>query len=1126
MTVESQEKTVPSPIEALYAPHEEPNKHRIRANRDGDPARIVEGRRSSEIDIAHNLRGVLREWRESGYPGTSDTTRELLGHWFEREHRLTDKQGESHPFRYYYCQREATEAFIYLRECRAMLTLSQLIHDFGPGSDEERTLSALGVTPEEDRWPHYTFKLATGAGKTKVMSLAIVWSYFHALRESDSPMAKNFVVIAPNLPVYERLRDDFGNGRIFDTDPLIPPAWKGDFNLSVVLQDEASGASTGGVLYLTNIHRLYDPEKRAKNRNEEMYDWMGPAVSKAKALDMGQALRERITGHNKIMVINDEAHHVWDADSTWNQCLEFLHTTIQQKTGNELVAQLNFSATPKDNKGNLFKDIVCDTPLGEAIDAGIVKTPIIGQGNIKEISSDNAAERYQRHLMLGYNRWLESFEEWEQSGKKALMFVMTESAEAADAIAHELNTNTIFEKLNGKTINLHTRLKGKINKKTGQFVPTEKDIKNEDLEFLRKLSRELDSNASPYRCIVSVLMLREGWDVKNVTTIVPLRALTAKSQILPEQTLGRGLRRMTPPGQADEIVTVVEHPSFAHLYKQELAQQGVLIEVVDADKVPRTTVSIFPDAQNKDLEKLKLTIPRLTPGFTRTPKLEGLTFEDIQKEFSKYKPLPIGETGAAHLDYEGRHLITNEIIESLQIQLPLLSTPGGSVSFYRVELERTTKLTGTAHIIQPLLERFIQECLFEKPVNIYDSEILGRLAEDDVREHIRAVFVPLILTRTTIKEERLSTHESVDVTTWKPFQVSNTSSKPVLEARKTLFNLVPCTFQLEVAMTKFLDTAPDVVAFFKNTGPQALRIDYVGSNGHLGLYTPDFVARTPEGRHYLIETKGRIDRDVPIKARAAMEWCKSASSKKHPWEYVFVPEELFYGFSKPNLEDLIRTCLPQLKTLVDQSEVIQPRLPLEKVTAEAETASALEEFVPEKALETLPSLYKNSIEQAVTLFKFLENQENMSFSPVFTPLLRPLDSASQTLVINTLSPFVPKNPIEQKAFFDGSRTRYDQQARNLMKTVVYKSGFSQIGLLRFCLTFENREKLEGVFKTILEAFAPYRDSELVEMVDEVNNFRNTYIAHQEEVLTDVKQAKINLQYWIKTIVALYKLNYQ
>lgn len=124
----------------------------------------------------------------------------------------------------------------------------------------------------------------------------------------------------------------------------------------------------------------------------------------------------------------------------------------------------------------------------------------------------------------------------------------------------------MYRELNGKTINLHTNLKGKV-KKVGKgsnatyvFEENEKEISDEDLETLRELSRALDSNKSQYLCIVSVLMLREGWDVRNVTTIVPLRAYSSKANILPEQTLGRGLQRITPPGQATEVVTVVGAP--------------------------------------------------------------------------------------------------------------------------------------------------------------------------------------------------------------------------------------------------------------------------------------------------------------------------------------------------------------------------------------------------------------------------------------------------------------------------------------------------------------------------------------------------------------------------------------
>lgn len=94
--------------------------------------------------------------------------------------------------------------------------------------------------------------------------------------------------------------------------------------------------------------------------------------------------------------------------------------------------------------------------------------------------------------------------------------------------------------------------------------------------------------------------------MRNVITIVPLRPYSSKANIVPEQTLGRGLRRITPPGQANELLTVVEHRAFASLYQQELAQEGLPLEIVDIDKVPATTVSIYPDERRKDINKLNI----------------------------------------------------------------------------------------------------------------------------------------------------------------------------------------------------------------------------------------------------------------------------------------------------------------------------------------------------------------------------------------------------------------------------------------------------------------------------------------------------------------------------------------
>ena len=109
---------------------------------------------------------------------------------------------------------------------------------------------------------------------------------------------------------------------------------------------------------------------------------------------------------------------------------------------------------PRDQSGTPLLHIshIVITPLGEAVDAGIVKVPIIGRANLQEAPSENAAEMYREHLVTGYKRWQRSCAEWEEVGKKALLFVMCESTNAADEIAKVLNTDAQFAELNGKTL--------------------------------------------------------------------------------------------------------------------------------------------------------------------------------------------------------------------------------------------------------------------------------------------------------------------------------------------------------------------------------------------------------------------------------------------------------------------------------------------------------------------------------------------------------------------------------------------------------------------------------------------------------------------------------------------------
>ncbi|MEO0248552.1 MAG: DEAD/DEAH box helicase family protein, partial [candidate division WOR-3 bacterium] len=928
-----------SVLEPLFKPWEEPTRHRVK--NPGGPAVIQNGRRPSKCPLVRSIRKEVDGWRRGGYGGVSETSQTLLNYWFRTEHRVPDEDGNLVPFRYHWAQREAIETIIYLYEMRHIRTGAQLISEFGDASIADL---ALGIPPEEDRWLKGCCKIATGGGKTKVMSLAIVWSYFHSLYEPNSDLARHFVVIAPNLIVYERLKTDFENCAIFDRDPLLPEEWKSDFQMQVVLQDEPGGASTTGAIYLTNIHRLYESRNnRGEEEESEGISIFGPPVRRARALDTSAALRDRITSHPRLMVLNDEAHHLHDPDLAWNRDIDALHHQSLSKGNKGICLQLDFTATPKHTNGELFRHIICDFPLGEAVDAGIVKVPVLGESEeIIEHGDERtpAHQRYATHLKLGYEAYQRAFEEWHRV-RKPILFVMTEDANSANEVAGYLDSDT-FPLLKGKVLNIHTRLKGKIRtvtrggREVKEFVENETAMTPEDLQELRKWARELDSKESQYRCVVSVLMLREGWDVRNVTTIVPLRPYSAKAGILPEQTLGRGLRRMMPLGDTPEKVVVVHHPAFRTLYEDELAQEGVDIAYMPIREVFKQTVTIFVDREKKPVDELELEVPLISDAFTTTAELGELTFEEVRDYFrSHFQPLPIGEKREEPVEYIERHLFTDEIVARMKLNAGLLEKAWSAPSYFSQMLGRACRIINYK-VLEPLIKQFIEEVLFDRRVDVFSGEVDHRMRDLDVMEHIRATFTPLILGKTVRKQERKRLSVGQRLSNWKPYQATSNDKRPAIPAQRTMFNLVPCESEFEKEFVYFLDTAQDVAAFAKNAGPQKLMIDYLRPDGHRALYEPDFIVRLIDGSYYLVELKGKVDELVPFKANAANEWCKAASQSGLKWTYLYVPYHLFQQSAAATVQELARACEPSLKTLLEEVETGQLAIPFEEVTARAQ----------------------------------------------------------------------------------------------------------------------------------------------------------------------------------------------
>ena len=1125
-----------SALEPLFKPWEEPLQHRLPNPERGKPAIIAPGRRPSKVPLVRSIRAEVDGWRRGGYAGVSDTSRTLLNYWFSTEHRVPNEDGNLIPFRYHWAQREAIETIVYLYELRRIRSVAELMFEFG---DDSIADLALGIPPEEDRWPKDCCKMATGSGKTKVMSLAIVWSYFHSLYEPDSDLARHFVVIAPNLTVYERLKDDFENCSIFYRDPLLPEEWKSDFQMQVVLQDEPGGASTTGAVYLTNIHRLYESRDNRGNEEEsESSSIFGPPVRRARALDTGAALRERITSHPRLMVLNDEAHHLHDPDLAWNRAIDALHDQSLSKGNKGICLQLDFTATPKHTNGELFRHIVCDFPLGEAVDAGIVKVPVLGESDELEVYGDKktpAHQRYGMHLKLGYQAYQRAFEEWSRV-RKPILFVMTEDANSANEIADYLDSDA-FPLLKGRVLNIHTRLKGRIKtvmrggRQVQEFVENETAMKPEDLKVLREWSRELDSRDSKFRCVVSVMMLREGWDVRNVTTIVPLRPYSAKAGILPEQTLGRGLRRMLPLGDTPETVAVVHHPAFRKLYEDELAQEGLDIAVLPIREVFKQTVTIFVDHQNKPVEALELEVPLISDAITTTAELEELTFEEVRDYFQgRFQPLPIGKKKEGTVEYTERHLFTDEIVARMQLDAGLLTSAWSAPSYFAQMLGRACRISNPHKVLTPLIERFIGEVLFERGVDLYSGEVDHRMRDLDVIEYIRATFTPLILGKTVRKQDRQRLSLGQRLSTWKPYQATSNDKRPAVQAQRTMFNLVPCANEFEQAFVDFLDTAQDVAAFAKNAGPQKLMIDYLRPDGHRAFYEPDFIVRLVDGRYCLAELKGKVDELVPLKASAAVEWCKAASQSGPKWAYLYVPYHLFQQSAAATVQELARACDPSLKGLLREAETGQRELPLAEATAQKEAETVLARVLQEAGVTEvakLPPPVADAMRQAVLLLDHAVRSGMPSYAHAFQPLLHPLDEYALRILERYLTPHIPTDPRKRDVYFNpyldslkqSEKTLLEKNGRYLKDNLLFGRSIMRLGTLLFCLRYatDGGWGASGVWQDVQEVFGAPEFADLYPELEAVNNFRNTRVAHVEVPLNDQSEAWSAMTSWLRCL---------
>lgn len=875
------------------------------------------GRRPSRLLLVPKIRAAVDAWRQGGYQGASDVTRRLFEYWFDEDHEIP---GFGVPFRYYFCQREAIETLVWLVEIAGQRDTQKLIQAqatifekdlftkniiFQTTMDGRRQLrryvpeldteGVQDLPPEDLR--RFAIKMATGSGKTWVVAMTIVWARFHKQRVTGSELSTNFLIVAPNVIVYQRLERDFAANRIFYHLPLIPPEWRGAFSQKVILRGEATEPDPSANLFLTNVQQLYESRDQAWTPQNAIEALLGKKPSQDLAASGQRSVLERVKSLKDLVVMNDEAHHVHDEDLQWSQSLLAIHRALPKG----LALWLDFSATPKDRNGMYFPWTVCDYPLAQAVEDRIVKAPLIvtkeddpklPKDDPDGVTADNIGEKYGYWLRAAVQRWKEHQKVYRQLDTRPVLFIMAEKNVYADAIGEYLWKTKEFGLKEAEVLVIHTDAAGEITKK--------------DLDKAREAARDIDKAESKVKVIVSVMMLREGWDVRNVTVVLGLRPFTAKAEILPEQVIGRGLRLMNQVSpDRTQTLEVLGTRNLLNVLRTQLEAEGVGVTSTKSDPTPPVIISPIQERRAYDIA-IPITKPSLVHDIRKLSELKIEALEAI------YEQEELAEQFRVTLRLE--FAITGSEMGQVDIAAGELPPAQELLSSITNKVIDRAKLPNRFAELYPAVRGYVATRCFGKTVSLDDEALRSHLSrlelQEGIAKYLARKIAELTIDRLAIEFDKADFRLSET----RPF--SWRRNLPPLEAKKTVFNYVATYNEFERRFAEFLDKkAGDVLRFASlgtteqgESGTQ-FRVDYLKPSGAIGFYHPDWVViqKTAAGEvNWIIETKGRVWEGTTSKDEAIEEWCKRISEATgERWQFRRVDQLLFQSLKPTSLAALI-----------------------------------------------------------------------------------------------------------------------------------------------------------------------------------------------------------------------------
>lgn len=907
---------------------------------------------------------------------------ELLKYWFcePHTHRATN---------FHEGQRQAILNTVYLQEILQIKSVFELY---------EKAATHLLTPPQFDismlsrpkyQIPKYAVKMATGTGKTWVMNATVIWQYLNAKAE-DEPSGKfsqNFLLVAPGLIVYERLLDsylgkenrdgerDFKTSDIYKNRELFLPehyrdAIFGFLQSSVVKKEDIGRKITGGgMIAVSNWHLFMDRDEEVEDESvsgalKDIFP-IRPGTSGGNSLEsldasfLGGGAVEYLANMDSLIVINDEAHHIHENKTAgiveeveWQKALD----KIAIGKGSRFV-QFDFSATPYDIAGSgqnrtkhYFPHTIVNFGLDTAIKNGLVKMIAIDKRDewatseldfraIRDDANKVIGISDGQKLMIGAGlqklKILENSFVKVSNDKRPKMLVMCEDTTVVPFVEEYLREIGLSD---DEYVGIHSNKKG--------------ELKIEEWQSLKQKVFNIDALEKP-KVIISVLMLREGFDVSNICVIVPLRS--SQAPILLEQTIGRGLRLMwrepelvslksenrerllqkLEPLNYLDLLSIIEHPAFIKFYadleellggalpqidggKEGGSVTGDIVNVGLKDeyekydlywpKIARDEEEILADFVFDGSKLSTLTLYSLEELKSFTPKGESFHSEEITTEtvFGKY------QVGADFFKAASYNEYLQKLLTVITNKLDRLSPRGHFKPLPNMQIN-LPKIMG-------IIDGYIRNKLFGEPFDPFADENwrILLLKTGGVSEHIIREISKLIYES---QQNTLTSDAQIEKIYFSKIDKLTVRENYSLKLTKTIYERTAYPSnkgEFEKDFLLFLDKQSGVDAFIKIIEFKHIfaSVPYIRADGLMAHYSPDFLVRTAE-KIYIVETKADkdiADANVKQKRKATLAFVdqinhiapQNRDSRK--WEYLLLSDARFYMLSKngADFEDIVK----------------------------------------------------------------------------------------------------------------------------------------------------------------------------------------------------------------------------